>query len=160
MRLRGGGGRLRGGLLQRLVTAPRATSCVPLCPPPPARAARLTSLAQGLATVAAAALLHASPVAADGYEEALRLCPDERVVCVSSLDAGHFLEPWEYDGALGRAVRANVLTVPALLESLTLTTDPNPNQGALPLLVRALGLALRLEGTRSQEGAQQAAELP
>ena len=127
MRLRGGGGRLRGGLLQRLVTAPRATSCVPLCPPPPARAARLTSLAQGLATVAAAALLHASPVAADGYEEALRLCPDERVVCVSSLDAGHFLEPWEYDGALGRAVRANVLTVPALLESLTLTTDPNPN---------------------------------
>ena len=79
--------------------------------------------------MAAAALLHASPVAADGYEEALRLCPDERVVCVSSLDAGHFLEPWEYDGALDRAVRANVLSVPALLEalleSLTLTTDPD-----------------------------------
>ena len=37
--------------------------------------------------------------------------------------------------------------------------NPNPNQGALPLLVRALGLALRLEGSRSQEGTQQAAEL-
>jgi hypothetical protein len=38
IRLRGGKA-LSGGLVQRLVTAPRATSCVPLCPPPPAREA-------------------------------------------------------------------------------------------------------------------------
>ena len=137
--------RLRGGLLQRLARGPRAAPCVPLCPPPPPRAATRTSFTQGLTAVAVAALLHASPVVADGYEEALRLCPDERVVCVRSLDAGHFLEPWEYDGALGRAVCAHTLVVPALLETLamTLTLTPTPT----PTLALALALAPALTPT-------------
>ena len=117
--------RLRGGL-QRLAAALRATPIVLLCPAraaslnpaPPPRPRPLASFAtrqrtaQGLtargltALAAVAVLLHASPVAANGYDEALRLCPDERVACVSSLDAGHFLEPWEYDGTLARAVLA------------------------------------------------------
>ena len=31
--------------------------------------------------------------------------PDERVVCVSSYDERHFVEPWEYDGTREEAVR-------------------------------------------------------
>ena len=50
-----------------------------------------------------------------------------------------------------------------LLEGLAQGSKPVQElarkQSALPLLVRCLGLALRLEGSRSQEGAQQAAEL-
>ena len=48
------------------------------------------------------------PATADGFDEALTLCPDERVTCVSSYDAkpGHFVEPWEYDGDRADAVRA------------------------------------------------------
>ena len=50
-----------------------------------------------------------------------------------------------------------------LLEGLAQGSKPVQElarkQGALPLLVRCLGLALRLEGSRSQDGAQQAAEL-
>ena len=53
-------------------------------------------------------LLHAAqPVVADGFDEALALCPAERVTCVSSYDAspGRFAEPWEYDGDRADAVR-------------------------------------------------------
>ena len=53
-------------------------------------------------------LLHRSAAAAavaDGFDEAVKLCPDERVVCVSSYDERHFVEPWEYDGTREEAVR-------------------------------------------------------
>lgn len=55
---------------------------------------------------AIAALIGRTPAVADGFEEALQLCPSERVTCVSSYDAGHFVEPWEYDGPLVEAVRS------------------------------------------------------
>ena len=68
-------------------------------------------LARCAATTVAAALLIISPLphaalAADGFDEALRLCPDEKVTCVSSYDAGHFAPPWEYDGELDDIVKA------------------------------------------------------
>ena len=49
--------------------------------------------------IAAASLLHNPPACADGFDEALELCPIDRVSCVSSYDAtpGRFVEPWEYD---------------------------------------------------------------
>lgn len=62
------------------------------------------SIAAFLATTA----FNSLPVAADGFDDAIKLCPDVRVACVSSYDAkpGFFVEPWEYDGALEDAVRA------------------------------------------------------
>ena len=46
------------------------------------------------------------PAMADGFDEALELCPSERVACISSYDAtpGRFVEPWEYDGERAAAV--------------------------------------------------------
>ena len=67
-------------------------------------------LMRGLCAVFAATAWIAQPSAAtaDGFDEALQLCPDDRVVCVSSYDAkpGHFVEPWEYDGARLDVVQA------------------------------------------------------
>jgi uncharacterized protein (DUF1499 family) len=59
-----------------------------------------------LALSLAALLAVPSRALADGFDEALRVCPDERVTCVSSLDPAHFLEPWELDIPAGRAVGA------------------------------------------------------
>ena len=55
----------------------------------------------------AGALFAATPALADGFDEALELCPQERITCVSSYDAtpGRFVEPWEYDGDRIDAVR-------------------------------------------------------
>ena len=45
---------------------------------------------------------------ADGFDDALRLCPDDKVTCVSSYDAtpGCFVEPWEYECTREDAVLA------------------------------------------------------
>ena len=45
---------------------------------------------------------------ADGFDDALRLCPDDKVTCVSSYDAtpGRFVEPWEYECTREDAVLA------------------------------------------------------
>jgi len=63
-----------------------------------------------LMTAVFAAILMVSPAPglADGFDDALQFCPDERITCVSSLDPApnHFVEPWEYDGPLERAVDA------------------------------------------------------
>lgn len=53
----------------------------------------------------ATACLTPTLAAADGFDEAIRLCPDERVACVSSYDERHFVEPWEYDGSREDSVR-------------------------------------------------------
>ena len=60
------------------------------------------------AALAACCWLTPSPASANGFDEALRLCPLERVSCVSSYDAtpGRFVEPWEYEGTREDAVRA------------------------------------------------------
>lgn len=71
--------------------------------------AAAASLSRCVATAFAIAALTVGrpmPTLADGFDEALRLCPSERVTCVSSYDAGHFVEPWEYDGPLAEAVRS------------------------------------------------------
>ena len=44
-------------------------------------------------------------VVMDGFDEAIMLCPDERVTCVSSYDERHFVEPWEYDGTREEAIQ-------------------------------------------------------
>ena len=73
---------------------------------------RLSNLAQqSVACIAAihlSAFASAPATAIDGFDEVLRLCPDDKVSCVSSLDPSpsHFLEPWEYDGATSDAVDA------------------------------------------------------
>ena len=91
----------------------------PLSPPPPpspplpspghsmVRSRPLSLLAAALVAVAATAApdLAAATAVADGFDEAVKLCPDERVVCVSSYDERHFVEPWEYDGTREEAVR-------------------------------------------------------
>ena len=45
-----------------------------------------------------------SPRAAqsDGLQEVLKPCPDTRIICFSSLDPMHFLEPWEYVDGIER----------------------------------------------------------
>ena len=66
-----------------------------------------------LLPLAAAALVTTAPfhlclpAAADGFDDALELCPADRVTCVSSYDAtpGRFVEPWEYDGSREKAAR-------------------------------------------------------
>ena len=73
--------------------------------------ARAMLLSRCAATALATAMLLTGPppqaaFAADGFDEALRLCPDEKVTCVSSYDAGHFAPPWEYDGELEDVVDA------------------------------------------------------
>ena len=117
--------RLRGGLRPTgaAVATRRPAAAPPRRRAPLAAEARAPAVAATAAAAAAASLLllRASPAAAgvDVYEEVrrasgpaaisvrsppdlaqsapqvLRLCPDDRVTCVSSLDAGHFLEPWE-----------------------------------------------------------------
>ena len=56
------------------------------------------------ATLASPPLAAMAAAAPDGFDEAIKLCPDERVVCVSSYDERHFVEPWEYDGTREAAV--------------------------------------------------------
>lgn len=52
-----------------------------------------------LAVAVALAVRSPSPGHADGFDDVLLLCPDDRVACVSSLDPAHFAEPWVLDGA-------------------------------------------------------------
>lgn len=66
--------------------------------------------AQAVALIACTSCLisHPNAAIADGFDEALRFCPDDRVTCVSSYDdkPGRFVEPWEYDGTREDAARA------------------------------------------------------
>ena len=67
--------------------------------------------------------------AADGFDEAIVLCPDSRVACVSSYDAkpGHFVEPWEYDGARADAVSS--VTAAAEREGGVVARDESSSRG-------------------------------
>ncbi|KAJ1624208.1 hypothetical protein T492DRAFT_1048822 [Pavlovales sp. CCMP2436] len=52
---------------------------------------------------------------ADGFDEALRVCPDDRIACVSSLDPSHFLEPWELPGKPGGRMVDEVARLAAIM---------------------------------------------
>lgn len=87
-------------------SSPRAAGCSRQ----PARATGSASLlvACGCLFAIIVTAAAAAPAVADGFDDAVVFCPDDRVVCVSSYDdkPGHFVEPWEYDGSKSNAVAA------------------------------------------------------
>jgi len=95
-----------------------------------------------LAATFVASLVRLSPLpaSADGFDEALVLCPDTRVTCVSSYDAtpGRFVEPWEYDVSRVEAVRA-VSDVASRVGGLVAQDDTSPRGTALRVRFPASG---------------------
>lgn len=79
-----------------------------------------------------ALLMTTGPASADGFDEALKRCPDDRVVCVSSYDdkPGRFVEPWEYEGSRADALHAVSQAVSAAGGAVT-RDDSSPLGSAL-----------------------------